>query len=118
GDAKFLAHLPRHPGIEGGWPRPGALVQAAEHDQIGLLQSRLDKAPDRKARMTAKGGAHDNAGSKRLDQPRVMPRGYRRESAGRLLHPAPERARPFPARNPPRPAHAPPPPPPPNPPPP
>ena len=53
GDAEFAAHLPRHPRVVLGRARPAALVEPAEDEQVGLLQPRLDQAPDREARMAA-----------------------------------------------------------------
>ena len=83
-DAELLAHLPRHPRIEGGQPGPSAFVEPAQHEQIGLLQPCLDEAPDREAGMPAKGGADNDAGGQRLEQRRVMPRGDRRKVARRI----------------------------------
>ena len=66
-DAEFLAHLARHPRVVGRRAGPGALVEAAEDEEVGLLQARLDEAPDRQAGMLPVARAHHRAGGERLE---------------------------------------------------
>ncbi len=68
GQAEIPPHRPRQPGIAVGAGRPHALVQAAEHHEIGLLQARLEQAPDEQARMAAIGGPHHHAAQERFEQ--------------------------------------------------
>src|SRR3546814_10370360 len=56
--AELFAHRPAEPGIFLGLWRPGALVEAAEDDAVGLLQAGFEQAPDEQARMAAVTGAH------------------------------------------------------------
>ena len=74
-----LPHLPRHPWVVLGGSRPGALVQTAKDDQIGLLQPRFEETPDRQPRMTAENRADDRIGGQRLEQGRIMTAGQARK---------------------------------------
>src|SRR3546814_16449681 len=53
--AELFAHRPAEPGIFLGLWRPGALVEAAEADAVGLLQAGFEQAPDATEIGTASG---------------------------------------------------------------
>ena len=57
--AERAAHRPVHPRAGLDRRRPGALVQPAQHQQIGALQARFQRAPDGQARMAAEAGPDD-----------------------------------------------------------
>ena len=81
GNPELPPHLPGHPRVVLGRRRPAALVQTAENDQVGLLQSRFEETPDRQPRMPAEYRPHDRIGGQRLEQSRIMPAGQRRKVA-------------------------------------
>ena len=56
--AELGAQPRRQPGIGRRQRRPDAFVEAAENEQIGMLEPRLDQAPDGNARMLAVRRAH------------------------------------------------------------
>ena len=69
-DAEFPAHLPRHPRVVGRRTGPGALVEAAEHQQVGLLQPRFHQGPRSPG---ADGGRRPGARPCRKRAPRTAP---------------------------------------------
>ncbi len=79
GDAEIAPHLPRHPGIV--FPRAGphTLVEAAQNDEIGLLQPRFDETPNRQPGVSAESRPHHHTGGERLEEGRVMPAVEERE---------------------------------------
>ena len=58
-ETELCPHRPVDEGIGRGLRRPDHLVQAAEHDMVGLQQARFEQTPDRDARV-ARGGALDH----------------------------------------------------------
>ena len=67
-----------------GCRRPGPLVEPAEDQQVGLLQPRLDQAPDREPRMPAIGRAHPVPAASASNNARVVSPGQRREIGRRI----------------------------------
>ena len=57
--AERRAHRPVEPGAGLDRRRPGALVQPAQHQQVGALQARLQRPPDGEPRMAAEAWADD-----------------------------------------------------------
>ena len=78
-DLERAPHLPRHPRVVHRRAGPGAFVEPAEDDEIGLLQPRLDQPPDCQPRVAPVGRADHGAGGQRLEQGRVVTTGQHRE---------------------------------------
>ena len=82
GMPKLRAHRARQPRIALGLGRPHALVEAAEHEPVGMLQPRLEQAPDEEPRMAPEGRPHHRPGDERLEQRRIVAAGEVRAFAG------------------------------------
>ena len=81
GDAELAPHRPRHPRVVLGRTRPAAFVEPTEDEEVGLLQARLDEAPDRQPRVATEGGADDHSGGEGFEQCRIIAAGERWEVA-------------------------------------
>ncbi len=82
--AEILAHRPRQPRVAGALGRPHALVEPAQHEPVGMLQPRLEQAPDEKPRMAPEGRPHHRPGDERLEQRRIIAARERRAVARRV----------------------------------
>ncbi len=80
--AELGAHGPAEPGPGVHLGRPGPFVEAAEDEQVHVLQARLQRSPDRQARMAAVTRPHHLTGEQRGEQRRIPLAGQRRRTGG------------------------------------
>ena len=67
GQTEACPHGPAEPGVGSRRRWPGAFVEAAQHDQVGALQPRLQKPPDEKPGMAAMARPHRLAGQQGVE---------------------------------------------------
>ena len=82
--AEALAHRAVEPGIDRAFRRPGAFVEAAQDQQVGLLQARFQRPPDGEARMLAEARPHRHARQQLQHQRGEILRRHRRQSGEAL----------------------------------
>ena len=93
GQAERGAHGPAQPRVGARIGGPGSLVEAAEAQEIGVLQPCLQGTPDVQPGMQPVGGAHHLGGHQRLEQRRIVAPAHRREARRRGLEPGDEGGR-------------------------
>ena len=81
--AEMPAHRPSHPWIALRFRRPRAIVQAAEDDKVGALQTRLKRSQYRKPRVFAVARTDGSAPQQFVEDGGVVSGCYGREVARR-----------------------------------
>src|SRR5215469_17933695 len=82
GDIEFSPHLARHPRVVLRRTRPGTLIETAEHEQVGVLQSRLQGAPNRQPRVASESRSYNRAGHQRFKKRPIVAARQRRKIFG------------------------------------
>src|SRR5215472_5677694 len=82
GNIEFSPHLARHPRVVLGGTRPGALIESPEHEQVGVLQSRLQGAPNRQPRVASESRSHNRTGHQRFKKRPIVAARQRRKIFG------------------------------------
>ncbi len=84
-EAEVAAHRPAQPGIAARLGRPGALVEAAEHDAIDALQARFQRAEDAHAHVRRFRPPHHAVADAGVEQLGIVAFGDRKAGGGRAL---------------------------------
>ena len=84
-EPEIAAHRAAEPGIVAGFARPGAFVEAAEHDALERLQARFQRAEDAHAHVRRFGTAHHAVGDGGVEQLGIVAIRDAKRGGGRAL---------------------------------